>query len=247
MADTTEIFNHKVLSIVIVVYNKYNFTKSCLKDLSQLPKDHEIIIIDNASTDETNIEINNLADKLFNTASSPGLAYKLNSENLFHSKACNQGFRMAMGDNILFLNNDIRVRDNHTGWTRSIIDACNSANGLVGPTMGQLDNNLNFVKEANQQLSGNSYLGGWCIAGSRETWMKMAVEGTQPYQIWNEEFPFYFNDTDLSFRAKKKKIPLTVVSLPEVTHFGKISAAQINIAKLYNEGRQVFLKHWTNR
>lgn len=234
----------KVLSIVIPVFNKWNFTKSCLKDLVQLPQDHEIIIIDNASTDETSKEITVLFEELHTKYPAHGrLIYIKNSENTFHSKACNQGFRRASGENILFLNNDIRVKSNHTGWTKAIIDACNTTNGLVGPTMGQLDNNLNFVREANQQLSGNCYLGGWCIAGKKDVWSQLRVGETD--QIWNEDFPFYFNDTDMSFRARQKKIPLTVIAVPEIAHFGKVSAAQINIPKLYQEGRQVFLKKWS--
>jgi len=102
---------------------------------------------------------------------------------------------------------------------------------------------LNFVREANQQLTGNCYVGGWCIAANRETWQQLDVNGDG--QIWNEDFPFYFNDTDMSFRARLKKIPLTVIAVPEIAHFGKVSAAQINIPKLYQEGRQVFLKKWS--
>lgn len=238
--------NDKKLSIIIPIFNKWNFTKSCLKDLIQLPADHEIIIIDNASTDETNIELNKFCDELHKT--NPlgcGLGFVRNEENTFHSKACNQGFRIALGENILFLNNDIRVRSNHTNWTQSILDTCDSTNGLVGPTMGLLDRDLNFVKEANQQLTGNSYLGGWCIAAKRDVWDQLRIGNTK--QIWNEEFPFYFNDTDLSFRARKSGIPLTCITLPDITHFGKISAAQINIPKLYKDGRQIFVKKWGNR
>lgn len=230
----------KELSIVIPVFNKWNFTKSCLQDLSKLSDDHEIIIIDNASSDETSIEIEN-----FLTRSEPEfIRYIKNDTNFFHSKACNQGFRASTADRVLFLNNDIRIKNNYVGWTKTLIDSCDSTRGLVGPTMGQLDGNLNFVKEANQQLSGNSYMGGWCVAARRDVWSQLDVDGTG--QIWNEAFPMYFNDADLSFRAKKKKIPLTVVSLPEAIHFGKVSAAQINIHKLYTEGRGVFLKKWSS-
>lgn len=234
----------KVLSIVIPVFNKWNFTKSCLNDLHKLPNDHEIIVIDNASSDETNIEINKLADEMWRQdpeLKQAHFSYIRNDENIFHSKACNQGIRAARSNNILFLNNDIRVKSNHSGWTKPLLDAASSSGGLVGPTMGQLDSNLNFVREANEQLTGNSYLGGWCIAASRDTWKKLDT-GPGP---WNEKFPFYFNDTDLSFRARKLQVPLTVVSMPDVTHFGKVSAAQINIHKLYTEGRSVFLKHWS--
>ena len=232
------------LSIVIPVFNKWNFTKSCLTDLVQLSEDHEIIVIDNASADDTRTKMQGLIDELFlKYPLGCEIQYHRNEVNTFHSKACNQGYRLAQGENVLFLNNDIRVKANHTTWTKPIIDGC--VNGIVGPTMGQLDSNLNFVKEANQQLTGNSYLGGWCIAASKETWKQLDVDGTD--QIWNEEFPFYFNDTDLSFRARLNRVPLTVVSLPDVTHFGKVSAAQINIHKLYTEGRTVFLKNWSKR
>lgn len=235
------------ISIIIPVFNKFNFTKSCLNDLSKLSSEHQIIIIDNASTDETNKDIHPLIDKLSNeNKSGAHINYYRNTENTFHSKACNQGLTKSLktADIILFLNNDIRVKSNHDNWTQGIIDACNSTDGLVGPTMGQLDKNLNFVKEANQQLNGNCYLSGWCIAAKRDVWSKLEIT---PNQVWNEEFPFYFNDTDLSFRARKKNIPLTVIPIPEIVHFGKVSAAQINVHKLYTEGRGVFLKHWANK
>lgn len=227
----------KVLSIIIPVFNKWNFTRSCLNDLFQLSKDHEIIIIDNASSDETYAEMTKIA-----ATPTHNLTYVRNEENTFHSKACNQGFRLSTGKNVLFLNNDIRIKDNYSGWTKSIIDACQSTHGLVGPTMGQLDSELNFVKEANEQLAGKSYLSGWCIAADRNVWNKLDIDGAG--QIWNEKFPFYFNDTDLSFRARKKSLSLNVVSMPEAVHFGKVSAAQINVHKLYTEGRKVFLSNW---
>jgi GT2 family glycosyltransferase len=242
--------NEKILSIVIPVYNKWNFTKSCLNDLIKLPGDHEIIIIDNASSDETQTEINKICDEQFSKYASSGgqccgIAYYRNEENKFHSKACNKGYRIALGENVLFLNNDIRVKTNHENWTKALIDACNSTEGLVGPTMGQLDNDLNFVKEANQQLTGNSYLGGWCIAANCDVWSKLSVGNPKDQQIWNEEFPFYFNDTDLSFRARKLGISLTCITLPDIVHFGKVSAAQINITQLYKEGRKIFVEKWS--
>lgn len=239
MTTATTVADGKKLSIVIPVFNKWNFTKACLTDLSKLSSNHEIIIIDNASSDETSKEI---ADFMVSLNASCGMVPTRNEENTFHSKACNQGFRLAHGDYVCFLNNDIRVKANHQNWTDTLIDACDSTNGIVGPTMGMLDKNLNFVKEANEQLSGNSYIGGWCIAARKDVWQKLDVNGTG--QIWNEAFPFYFNDTDLSFRARRLQIPLTVVKLPDVTHFGKVSAAQVNIPKLYTEGRNVFLRKW---
>lgn len=226
----------KKLSIVIPVFNKWNFTKSCINDLMQLPEDIEIIIIDNASSDETN---QNLVE-LDRSRQMPNLVHIRNEENVFHSKACNQGYALANSDNVLFMNNDIRVRSNHATWIQNVIDSCKD-NMIAGPTMGLLDKGLNFVKEANQVLEGNSYVGGWCLAGNKKTFNKLDL-GTN--QIWNEKYPMYFNDADLSFRARKLGIKLAVISLPDVVHFGKVSAVQLNIGKLYTEGRTVFLKDW---
>lgn len=226
----------KKLSIVIPVFNKWNFTKSCINDLMQLPEDIEIIIIDNASSDETN---QNLVE-LDRSRQMRNFVHVRNEENVFHSKACNQGYALATSDNVLFMNNDIRVRSNHSTWTQNIIDACKD-NEIAGPTMGLLDKGLNFVKEANQVLEGNSYIGGWCLAANKKTLSKLDF-GTN--QIWSERYPMYFNDADLSFRARKLGIKLSVISLPDVVHFGKVSAVQLNIGKLYTEGRTVFLKDW---
>ena len=71
--------------------------------------------------------------------------------------------------------------------------------------MGQLDDRLNYVREANMYLDGNSYMSGWCIASSKENWNKLDISDGQ---IWNEKYPMYFNDTDLSFRARKLGIHL---------------------------------------
>lgn len=226
----------KILSIVIPVFNKWNYTKSCLNDLRKLPTDHEIIIIDNASSDETQKEM----IEIDRSRELPNLRYIRNEENVFHSKACNQGYQVAQADNVLFLNNDIRVKTNHETWTKVIIDACKD-NTIVGPTMGQLDKGLNFVKEANQVLDGNSYIGGWCLAGNKNSLKKLDCSTNE---IWNEKYPMYFNDTDLSFRARKLGMKFDVISLPDVVHFGKVSAVQLNINKLYNEGRKVFLQDW---
>jgi GT2 family glycosyltransferase len=226
-----------ILSIVIPVYNKYNFTRACLQDLSQLPKDHEIIVVDNGSSDETESQLSTM----------PGIVYHRNVENLGFAKACNIGYGLATAPNVLFLNNDIRVQSNHQTWTQEIIKRCPYA--LVGPTMGQLDNNLAFVQEANRALPGKSYMSGWCLGASKEIWNKLEIpreSGGGAPQVFSEEFGLaYFEDTDLSFRAKKLHLPTQVVSIP-VVHFGKQTSKQLNTHQLYSQARQIFIKKWRN-
>jgi GT2 family glycosyltransferase len=236
----------KILSIVIPVWNKSNFTKSCLQDLSKLTNDHEIVIVDNNSTDDTAEIITKMAD------STPDLKAKLiyhkNDENLGFAKACNIGYGLSTASNILFLNNDIRVKSNYSDWTKPLLEQC--SNSLVGPTMGQLDNDLNFVQEANKLLPGNSYMSGWCLASSREIWSKLWIPRNETRcvplapQIFSEEFGLaYFEDTDLSFRARKMNIPFKVIQVP-VVHFGKQTSKQLNVHQLYKQARQIFVKKW---
>lgn len=219
----------KKLSIVIPVFNKFNFTRTCLKDLSQLPNDHEIIVFDNASSDETQAQLQN----------SKEIIYVRSEVNLGFARGCNAGYKCSTAPNVLFLNNDIKVRNNHQNWTTELISLCND--GLVGPTMGQLDNQLNFIKEANELLTGKSYMSGWCIASCKDIWNKLDISGNN--QIFSEEFFCYFEDTDLSFRAKELNIPFFIVNVP-VVHFGKQSSKQLNTHLLYQNSRNIFIKKW---
>lgn len=240
----------KVLSIVIPVFNKWNFTKSCLNDLSKLSNDHEIIIIDNGSSDETESMLKDNKD----------IVYKRLPINLGFARGCNEGYYWGSAPNVLFLNNDIRVKSNYSDWTKLLIDNCDK--GLVGPTMGQLDSNLNFIKEANTVLPGKSYMSGWCLASSRKIWNQLATRPVESeylqidyvnppaierWQVFSEEFGLaYFEDTDLSFRARQLGIKMQVVDIP-VVHFGKQTSKQLNTHQLYTSARKIFINKWSKR
>ena len=232
---------NKILSIIIPCYNKYSFTKVCLDDLSKLPNDHEIIVVDNGSTDETKSKLEG----------SKEIIYLRNEINLGFAKANNYAYDYVTAPNVLFLNNDIRVRKDHSSWTQALIDKCSE--GLVGPTMGQLDNDLNFIKEANCVLPGKSYMSGWCLASSTKILESLSIQrpfkmrpdlNSRDYQIFSEEFGIaYFEDTDLSFRAKKLGIKFIVVDIP-VVHFGRQTSQQLNTYALYKTARSIFVKKW---
>jgi O-antigen biosynthesis protein len=233
----------KTFSVVIPVYNKFAFTKSCLQDLSKLPADHEIIIVDNGSTDETRA----------NLEFSKEINYYRNEKNYGFAQACNRGYSITTAPNVLFLNNDIRVKSNYSDWTQPLLKECPHA--IVGPTMGQLDSQMNFVQEANRMLPGTSYLSGWCIASSKNIWDKLEIrrdplalyDQNQFPQIFSEEFGLaYFEDSDASLRARQLGIPLKVVEVP-VVHFGKVSSKQLNTYQLYKQAQHIFIKKWKPR
>ncbi|HOD53638.1 MAG TPA: glycosyltransferase [Candidatus Cloacimonadota bacterium] len=90
------------VSIVIPVWNKQKLTQQCLENLFKTIKTHsfEIIIIDNASSDETPIYLSDVQKKCSN------IKIIRNEENLGYAKANNQAAKIASGDYLVLLNND---------------------------------------------------------------------------------------------------------------------------------------------
>jgi GT2 family glycosyltransferase len=95
---------HDRLSIIIVFHNNMDITLRCLETLSDsvMDIDHEVILIDNASTEDTkSLEEGGRFFRLFN--------YHRNTDNVSFSIANNQGVNEATGNYLLFLNNDVIV------------------------------------------------------------------------------------------------------------------------------------------
>ena len=218
------------LSIVIPVYNNWNFTNSILNDLFKLEIEHETIVIDNASADETEKEI-----------VKHNIKYIRNDTNEFFAKAINKGYRESCGEYILFLNNDVKIKNRHNDWIDGLIKEANDS--IVGPTGGLLDSNLAFVKETKEFIDSKYfYISGWCILANRKTYDKLLIDN----KLWCEDYIFYFEDADLSFRAKELGIDLKIVSVP-VIHFGKMTAKKIGVNDLYISARTKFVNKWIGK
>lgn len=85
---------------VIVTYNSAGEILSLLQDIQNYTPDSQIIVIDNASLDETVI----LIQEHF-----PQIHLVKNSTNVGYAKAVNQGFRLCHTEYVLLLNPDIRI------------------------------------------------------------------------------------------------------------------------------------------
>jgi len=94
-------------SIIIPVHNQSALTKRCLEALSQL--DAEIIVVDDASTDDT--------PQLLADASAVSKTIT-HSQNQGFATSCNHGAAVASGEFLVFLNNDtIPSR----GWLEAMV------------------------------------------------------------------------------------------------------------------------------
>jgi GT2 family glycosyltransferase len=83
----------------------------------------------------------------------------------------------------------------------------------------------------------------WCLSSSKDIWNKLIIKDTNN-KVFSEEFFCYFEDTDLSFRARENNIPFLIQEVP-VVHFGRVSSKQLNTGQLYLGSRNIFLKKWS--
>jgi len=138
------------VSVITPLFNRAELTFECLKALaSEAAVGLEVIIIDNASSDET-------AD-LFERIK--GIRYVRNQENAHFLEASNQGAALATGTSLLFLNSDTRVL---SGTIASALETLSSspANGAVGAKLILPDGSL---QEAGSMIWGD----GTCLGYGR--------------------------------------------------------------------------------
>ncbi len=89
------------IDVVIVAYNRYELTDSCLRHLREQTLEHRVILVDNGSTDDTRARI---------AAEWPAVALESFDENRGFAEACNRGVRAGAGEIVVLLNNDVDAR-----------------------------------------------------------------------------------------------------------------------------------------
>ena len=217
--------NIRFTSIILLTYNKLEYTKLCIDSIRKFtPKgQYEIIVVDNNSTDGT-------VDYL---KSQDDLKVIYNDYNAGFPKGCNQGIEISKGESILLLNNDTIVTPY---WLNNLDNALysNSDIGAVGAisnsisNMQKIDVTYNNIEEMldfatsinNQDFNGNHELRqklvGYCFLVKRSVLDKIG--------LLDEIFtPGNFEDDDLSFRILLEGYKLLLCKNVFIHHFGSIS------------------------
>lgn len=124
------------VSIVILTFNQLWCTKECVESIREFtPEPHEIIFIDNGSSDGTLPWLKDLVQQDI------GCRLIENNANLGFSKGCNQGIEAAKGEYVLLLNNDVVVTSE---WLAGMIECIQREPdiGIVGP----MTNNISGIQ-----------------------------------------------------------------------------------------------------
>lgn len=117
---------HKI-SIVILSKDNIEMLQTCIKSLREYMQydNHEIIVVDNGSTEENrNISMQMSSDLSFQ--------YLYEPMEFWYSKLCNIGAAAATGDYLLFMNDDVEVRSANGFMKRMARKADEDHVGAVG-------------------------------------------------------------------------------------------------------------------
>jgi GT2 family glycosyltransferase len=212
------------VSIVIVNFNGRKLLRQCLSTLLETSyPEYEIVVVDNASTDESLAEIG----KKF--GSNPRIGIVKNSENVGHAEGCNIGAKMTSGKYIVFLDSDIEF--NKKNWLSELVNVMEKEE-TVGVAQAKivLTKNKNCLDYVCLTVDA---LGTWAATyGSNEQDLKQNFEILAASsgcciirrdvfeQIggFDGDYFIYDDDTDLSIRARLLGYRVLFVTSAVVIH-----------------------------
>lgn len=239
------------LSIVIVTWNTEKLILECLSAIYQYPVkiNFETILIDNDSKDKT---VKNVK------AQFPKATLVENSTNIGLIKASNQGFQMAKGRYILWLNSDAILQKDSLDKMIQFMETHPKA-GILGPRTFYPDGTLQLSAQQfptpttvfleNTYLSmlfkknrwfGQYLMTWWDHADSREVdWVGGACllirrETFQQIGLMDERYALYSTETDWCYLARQKNWQVWYVPNIQVMHYGGQSTKQTSTALMEN-------------
>jgi GT2 family glycosyltransferase len=232
-----------MISVIIPNWNGAHHLPTCLNSLrAQIHDDVEIIVVDNASTD----------DSLEVLARYPEVRTVLLPTNRGFTGACNAGFEAASGDVQALLNNDTEV---DSAWLAHVAAAFESHPevGIVASKM------LLFDRRATFHTAGD-YVTLDGLAHNRGVWQQDEGQYDHPAYVFSacggsaayrtamleeigrldDDFFFSFEDVDLAWRAQLAGWRCLYV--PEAVVYHKLKASGGGVTASFHDARN---RIWT--
>lgn len=234
-------------SVIIPSYNEAEMLRMCLDSIHQFtPEPHEIIVVDNGSTDHTMDVCRQYRCKFIRFPANRGFP-----------AACNAGLRLATGDLLLLLNNDVIVANN---WLRNM-HAClchDESVGIVGPytnyASGQqqmsevpyvsLEQYMRLRPHMNAsdpaRYVQTERLVGFCMLFRRRLMQEIG--------LLDERFsPGHYEDDDYCHRARMAGYKLMIAGDTFVHHHGSLSfrkQRRAELKSLISRNLKLFIDKW---
>jgi len=222
-------FGRALVTIVIPVFNKADYTLRCLEKLIEnTPAElFEVVLVDNASTDATPQLLGQLGGDV---------QVLRNAENQGFVVACNQGAAAGQGKYVLLLNNDTAPQP---GWLEELVAAAerDPKVGVVGSKLvypnGDLQEAGGLVfRDASAWNHGRGddpdrpefnqacevdYCSGASLLVRRDLWDRLGGLDLR-------YAPAYYEDTDLCFGARSLGFQVVYCPASVVVHYEGVTA-----------------------
>ncbi len=211
-------------SIIIVTRNSARTLRNCLDSVLQFSASAEIIVLDNASTDETRSILAAYGSRIVTIP---------NEGNTGFARACNQGILVSSGEYVVLLNPDTVVTP---GWLEGMLAHFRPGVGAVGPVsnyvmglqklsfylrgnvppvIGEIDLAERLASQNRGQSVQTKLLIGFCIAFPRHILDEMG--------LLDADLFFGDDDLDISWRLRMRGYKLLVAADVFVHHEGNAS------------------------
>lgn len=189
----------QAVSIVILTHNRLDRTSECLLSIQKTTTNYELIIVDNASSDNT---VQWIAENF------PQAKIIRNTENLGVPKARNQGLKATTCEYIVVMDNDVVV---YEGWIEELFDSAKRGADIVGIEGWQLDHLHQACWKCQNADERFDYLGGACTLFRRKVFEEIG--------LLDEGFsPAYYEDVDICIRAKSRGFKLAWKPTKSIHH-----------------------------
>ncbi len=215
-------------SIIIPVYGEIAYTLMCLKSITTTRQliSFEIVVVDDDSPDNSKEVLNQI----------DGISLIPNEKNQGFIRSCNAGAEHAIGEYLVFLNNDTEVTD---GWLDELIYTLESIHdaGLVGSKLVYPDGKLqeaggiiwndgsawNYGRMSDPGLPEYNYLrevdycSGASVALSNQLFSQLG--GFDEHYL-----PAYGEDSDLAFKVRQAGKKVYYQPMSTVIHYEGVSS-----------------------
>jgi N-acetylglucosaminyl-diphospho-decaprenol L-rhamnosyltransferase len=264
------------LSVVIVNWNTADYLRRCLDSISSglgfgAPHNAgwqpqiEVIVVDNASKDGSA----EMVRREF-----PWVRLVANPTNAGYAAGNNQGIKLSSGRYLLLLNPDTIVPDGALGRLVEYMDEHPEA-GIVGVRLLNPDGTvqpscrsfpepayllyetLGLARLFRKSRRFAAYRMGWFDHNSemevdQPMGSALAVrrEVFEDIGLFDEQFPLFFNEVDLCYRAKLKGWKVVFTPTVEIVHYGGRGTSQVRLKALWESHCSLvrfYRKHYRRR
>jgi GT2 family glycosyltransferase len=228
-----------LISILVLNYNGKHLLQPCLNSIfEQKFADYELIVVDNNSSDGSAAYIKE---------NFPKAKLVENAENFGFAKGNNEGIEVCSGEWIFFLNNDAILEKSCLEFLVKHIENRTAKQLVFMPLMLKAD----FPEQVD---SAGDWLYPWGYAGKYESafanFREIALaccgaavfnrELLKKLNGFDEDFFLYYEDVDLSLRARLSGAEIWLVVQAKVLHKGSATVGKISPQRLYYIERNRF-------